>query len=54
MFDYFGLDLVPHWFRYLIITVLITLPIWLLAILFYLGELDEQNNKSYYKSKSVR
>ena len=54
MFDYFGLELVPNWIRYIIMTLLITLPMWLLAILFYLGDLDDKNISSHRKSKEER
>ena len=54
MFDYFGLELVPRWIRYIIMTLMITMPIWLLAILFYLGDLDDKNNFSHRKSKEER
>ena len=41
IFDYLGLELVPHYFRYTIMGLLISMPVWLLGVLFYLGELDE-------------
>lgn len=42
IFDYaLGENIIPSYIRYLIAFVTITLPLWLVGCLVYLGELDE-------------
>ena len=42
IFDYIlGENIIPNFIRYLIAVLVLTLPIWLVGFLIYLGELDE-------------
>ena len=44
-FESFGYDFIPHSFRYFVIFATITSPIWLVAFMIIMGEVDSTDKK---------
>jgi hypothetical protein len=55
IFDYIlGENIIPSYIRYLIAILTMTLPIWLVGCLIYLGELDEYHYSKSISRKNIR